>query len=518
MAVKEVTSRLTSELNIWFLDDGTLAGTQESLLEDLQLVKSKGEELGLTLNPLKCEIISSSQPTIDAVRTILPGAQVIAPTDSVLLGAPLGSSAIEVVLEEKLNDLRRMEGRIGALDAHDALYLLTRCLALPRLTYFLRCAPSFDSPKLTEYDTLLRSITMKVLNLSLQDDQWDQATLPVRLGGIGIRKATQLALPAFLSSTSATGELVKEILPEHLRDSIGIHDPKFAEGAGQWDTLVNSHPRPTFPNDCKQSKWDSPILENIATSLLEAASRKDKARLIAVQAPHAGDFLLAVPNSALGTRLDHRTLSIGIALRLAAPISTEHRCICGHARADQYGSHGLICRKTQGKIARHEAVNDIIKRSLASAGCPAQREPQLCRPDNNQKRPDGVTLQPWREGKQVVWDYTCASTLADTYLPYSAAEGGGAATFRETQKTNKYRDLERCYRFVPIGSETLGAWGKCALKFLKELGEELIGKTRDPRAASFMFQRLSVAVQRGNACCILGTHPTPEELDEVFEH
>ncbi|XP_069159360.1 uncharacterized protein [Procambarus clarkii] len=31
MAVKEVTSKLTSELNIWFLDDGTLAGTQESL-------------------------------------------------------------------------------------------------------------------------------------------------------------------------------------------------------------------------------------------------------------------------------------------------------------------------------------------------------------------------------------------------------------------------------------------------------------------------------------------------------
>lgn len=115
-------------------------------------------------------------------------------------------------------------------------------------------------------------------------------------------------------------------------------------------------------------------------------------RILAEQAPHAGDFLLAVPKSVLGTRLDHLALSSGVALRLAAPISTEHRCICGHARADQYGSHGLICRKTQGKIARHEAVNDIIKRSLATAGCPAQREPQLCRPDNIQKCPDGVTL------------------------------------------------------------------------------------------------------------------------------
>ncbi|XP_069176390.1 histone H1-like [Procambarus clarkii] len=157
---------------------------------------------------------------------MLPGAPVIAPTNSVLLGAPLSSSAIEVVLEEKLNDLRRMEGRIGALDAHDALYLLTR-----------RSRPG--------------------------------------------------------------------------------------------DNLVNSQPRPTFPNHCKQAKWDSPIVENIATALLEAASGKNKVRLIAVQAPYAGDFLLVVPNSGLGTRLDHRGLRIVLNLlaspRMASPRTASPR-------------------------------------------------------------------------------------------------------------------------------------------------------------------------------------------------
>nr|XP_053649286.1 uncharacterized protein LOC128700253 [Cherax quadricarinatus] len=56
--VREITVRLTSELNIWFLDDGTLAGTKESLLHDLTQVMTRGQEMGLILNPSKCEIIS----------------------------------------------------------------------------------------------------------------------------------------------------------------------------------------------------------------------------------------------------------------------------------------------------------------------------------------------------------------------------------------------------------------------------------------------------------------------------
>lgn len=517
IAVREITTRLSSELNIWFLDDGTLAGTQDSLLEDLQLVKTRGESMGLVLSPSKCEIIASSEVIIRAVKSVLPEASVVKPTDSTLLGAPLGHNAIAAVLDEKFRDLKRMEERIGDLDSHDALYLLTKCLTLPRLTYFLRCAPTFGNPLLNQYDELLRSIFRKALNLDLDDSQWDQATLPVRFGGIGIRKATEVALPAFLSSCTAANELVGQILPERMRETAGTHDQTFIEAARQWDTIAHPQPRPQVPKDHKQAHWDSPIMEKTVTAMIDNADAENKARLLAVTAPHAGDFLFAVPNAALGTRLSHDALRIGVALRLAAPILTEHRCICGTAMADQYGRHGLVCRKSQGKIARHEEVNDIIKRSLATARCPAQREPHLSRPNDPQKRPDGVTLLPWKDGKQVVWDYTCAATLASTYLHYSTRESGGAASFRESQKIIKYRGLAHCYSFVPIGSETLGSWGKCALKFLKELGDKLISATKDQRAKSFLFQRLSVAIQRGNACCVLGTSPTSEEFEEVFD-
>ena len=34
---------------------------------------------------------------------------------------------------------------------------------------------------------------------------------------------------------------------------------------------------------------------------------------------------------------------------------------------------------------------------------------------------------------------------------------------------------------------------------------------------SFIFQRISMAIQRGNPSCVLGTVPRSEGLDEIFE-
>jgi len=41
--------------------------------------------------------------------------------------------------------------------------------------------------------------------------------------------------------------------------------------------------------------------------------------------------------------------------------------------------------------------------------------------------------------------------------------------------------------------------------FLEEFGRRIKVVTRDSRSMSFLCQRLSVAVQKGNAACVLGT-------------
>ena len=48
-------------------------------------------------------------------------------------------------------------------------------------------------------------------NIHFDDNNWSQAKLPVRYGGLGLRTAADLALPAFLSSRAASISLVNDV-------------------------------------------------------------------------------------------------------------------------------------------------------------------------------------------------------------------------------------------------------------------------------------------------------------------
>ena len=75
--------------------------------------------------------------------------------------------------------------------------------------------------------------------------------------------------------------------------------------------------------------------------------------------------------------------------------------------------HGRSCKSRCGRVSRHQMLNNIIHRSLASANISSRLEPSgLYRADGN--RPDGVTLIPWSKGKFLVWDATCVDTFCDS--------------------------------------------------------------------------------------------------------
>jgi hypothetical protein len=72
------------------------------------------------------------------------------------------------------------------------------------------------------------------------------------------------------------------------------------------------------------------------------------------------------------------------------------------------------------------------------------------------------------------------------------------------------------YIFQPIAIETLGALGSGAVEFFNDLGRRMRTVTQDTRAGMFLMQRLSVAIQRGNAACILGTVADDDFYTEFF--
>ena len=137
--------------------------------------------------------------------------------------------------------------------------------------------------------------------------------------------------------------------------------------------------------------------------------------------------------------------------------------------------------------------------------------------NSNNERPDGMSLFPWKQGKTLVWDFTCSDTLAWSHTQSNSVEAGKSAEQAEKNKLTKYEYLTRNYHFIPVATETMGSWGKLGLQFIQELGERIKDITGEKQSASYLFQRIGMAVQRGNAASVLGTIPNNRKLEEIFQ-
>jgi len=62
----------------------------------------------------------------------------------------------------------------------------------------------------------------------------------------------------------------------------------------------------------------------------------------------------------------------------------------------------------------------------------------------------------------------------------------------------KYADLPASYLFQPVALESLGPINDSAVDFLSELGSRIGTASGEIRERQFLFQRLSVTIQRFN--------------------
>jgi hypothetical protein len=67
-----------------------------------------------------------------------------------------------------------------------------------------------------------------------------------------------------------------------------------------------------------------------------------------------------------------------------------------------------------------------------------------------------------------------------------------------------------------LAFETLGPWCKEPIDFINVIGNRLIAESGDSKSKKFRFERVSLAIQRGNAASIRGTFPDSAILSEIF--
>ena len=86
----------------------------------------------------------------------------------------------------------------------------------------------------------------------------------------------------------------------------------------------------------------------------------------------------------------------------------------------------------------------------------------------------------------------------------------------EKSKSNKYSNMDpNKYLFAPVVIETSGVFGKQTLSFLKDLACRVCKVSGEVKSFPYLFQRLAVAIQRGNAVSVLGTFASEDCL--VFD-
>ena len=126
-----------------------------------------------------------------------------------------------------------------------------------------------------------------------------QASLPVKDGGLGVRRVSSLALPAFLASAASTLSLQADILA-HCACS---DNDSFQSYLFDWSSAFG-----TLPDDLppKQPFWDRPgILADVAQVKSILSTPAQLASFLAASSPHSGDWLQALPISSCGLRLDN---------------------------------------------------------------------------------------------------------------------------------------------------------------------------------------------------------------------
>ena len=487
-----------------------------SLRKAYDIIASEGASIGLKLAPLK-SLLWNPSPTVsaDPLERAVPLAS---PDGFVLLGTPIGKGSFaNKVLAERISKIEDVVRKLPDLqDSHVEFMLLRSCLGLPKFNFCLRtCKPEDAAPSYESFDGLLRDALNALLGSQVDDTQWLQASLPVSMGGLGLRNASPHAAGAYSTSLAHAASTIDSYFPAITR----LHP---GEALRLLNAEVSSSSAFTF--DDLKDKPQIHVTHAIDLRIQEktralAVSQRDKARLGCVTMDHAGDWLNALPSFAFNLHMPGAEFRAAVKYRLGIPLFQDAgNCPACSAPSDVYGDHAIACGYQGERNSRHNILRDEIYNTAKAAGLrPTKEERGLI--DEDESRPADVKIPMWIRGKDVAFDVTVSSPLSASYVERSSREPPYTLNASLDNKHRKHGD--HCRRrnviFCPLPVQTLGSWHPDAVVELKRIGDALTkhSPADDKTVVRHFFQRMAVLLQRGNAHLILSRQPSFPALHHI---
>ena len=230
---------------------------------------------------------------------------------------------------------------------------------------------------------------------------------------------------AFIASTTSCKVLVEGILGHSPCPSQYLHQALA--------TLSASTSRPDWQ---QLDDVDVPLLQHHLSLAIDEAvycqlfssapSVRARALANSTSLPHAGDWLNGVPSAALGLRLQDKEFRPCLRYWLGIPLhSAPYSCPECHSTADEFGDHQVGCGGNGDRIARHNAIRDVLFVAAQSAALAPSREASGVVPDSL-SRPADILLPTWRHGRPAALDVHVISPLQQLTLHEAASTPGHA--------------------------------------------------------------------------------------------
>ena len=473
----DVIQRLQEQcpaLQVWYLDDGLIHGKLHDIVLALSLLQSHLPTLGLELNLSKCELYTTDHtcPLPEPLQAIPRPA----PSAWSFLGAPLSPQTIDCIASSKVRSdtVNSKLQQIATTHPLAALLLARASAGACRVNHIAASTdPNLISDSLLNPCGIsLRGILGAISDADIPEDAWKQATLPQRLGGLGLRDPVSEATPARM----ATLLLAKTAALE-----LGA-DENFVQAAIDRALLALQHELHglplTFGVRAKElQKQLTDLVHNQKLSDLRAhASHHDATRLASLSSPHA---LAWTTGPSPWFRLSPTDFRAGIRVVLGIPLGDSgYTCWDCMAPADARGFHAVRCTQSGAHSRGHYSVVNTIRDIAQYCGLSTMTEQAIpgTSPQVTSLRPADLLVS--LEGKHLALDITVvspplipihmATSLTGPSRSNAQLHYMDAAAKAKTLKYSLPCSAAR-WTFSPVTCDTFGAMHSSARDLLQHL-------------------------------------------------
>ena len=529
-------------------DDTYILGTEVDVADAFATLETELASVKLAMKRSKCKIYS---PNTDVSATALDLTISNAPDGIVAVGTPIGSQLFQTeYLAEAIDDVKKTltamkdivqentQKRSRKHPILQSVFQLLRLCTLSRVNLLTRVLPpEVTTGPITVLEDTLYETLLQLLQISLPANHSANlymrtiATLPLRLGGMGVPHCASSLQAAFIGAWALVGVQVKRAVASlsansapivTLRNTISDVQADLPNESPLRETLVAAAfletPRTGVQHAISAALAESRRAKLLTTALADVpANYRIRSAFLSCSMPYAGAWLSILPTHP-GKAMTDEQFRIAARLRLQVPLTSGipsgAKCSLCNKDVDSLGVHALQCNKNAaGLTHRHEAVNDSLLQIIRSTGLRTAKDLNVT---THFQRRAGQANTANLKADIIVQDFDGHSRIAidttiGTPLPISAHAKNVAAlaTHAELTKRDKYQKVYSITdaQILPFSLETYGAWGEVAVVTIKKLAllQDPAKNVRSVEYSSYLRNsvvQVSLALQRANAASV----------------